>query len=96
MSGPHRDNPRSFNFPEGELLRPEQIDNLGRAVISLAREICVLTDRQLILEQVLADKGIDIADAVDTYQPDEELQKRIDAQTSLIIQTIVGDLTGAE
>lgn len=96
MSGPDRDNPRSFNFPEGELLHPDQINNLGRAVISLTREICVLTDRQLVLEQVLAEKGIDIAETVDTYQPDEELQKRIDDQTGLIIQTIVGDLTGAE
>lgn len=96
MSGPDRDNPRSFNFPEGELLHPDQINNLGRAVISLTREICVLTDRQLVLEQVLAEKGIDIAEAVDRYQPDEDMQKRIDAHTGLIIQTIVGDLTGAE
>lgn len=96
MSQPDRDNPASFNFPKGELLRPGQVDNLGRALISLTREICVLTDRQMVLEKILADKGIDVADAIDNYQPDEAMQSKLDARTGAIIKTIVGDLTGAE
>jgi hypothetical protein len=44
------DDPRSYNTPELKALLPEQIDNLGRAVISLTREICVLTDRLAVTE----------------------------------------------
>ncbi|MEO9467314.1 hypothetical protein [Parasphingorhabdus sp.] len=94
MSTPNRDNPTSFNFPDGDLLRPRHIDNLGRALISLTREICVLTDRQMVLEKILADKGIDVADAVDTYQPDQAMQSQLDERTGAIIKTIVSDLTG--
>lgn len=96
MSGPDRDNPTSFNFPKGNLLRPEQTDNLGRALISLTREICVLTDRQMVLERILADRGIDVSDAVEDYQPDEVMQSQLDERTGAIIKTIIGDLTGAE
>lgn len=96
MSGPDRDTPTSFNFPEGELLLPEQVDNLGRALISLTREICVLTDRQMVLEKILTDKGIDVIDVVENYQPDETLQSRLDERTGAIVKTIIGDLTGAE
>lgn len=96
MSGPDRDTPTSFNFPEGKLLHPEQVDNLGRALISLTREICVLTDRQMVLEKILAEKGIDVTEAVENYQPDETLQSRLDERTGAIIKTIIGDLTGAE
>lgn len=88
--------PKDYNFPKADLLRPEQIDNLGRALISLTREVCVLTDRQMVLERVLAEKGVDVADAVDNYQPDEAMQKRLDAATQAIISSIIGELSGAE
>lgn len=86
--------PKDYNFPKGELLRPEQIDNLGRALISLTREVCVLTDRQMVLEQVLAEKGINVADAVDSYQPDDATQKRLDCATRTIIDSIIGEISG--
>lgn len=79
------EDPRSYNTPELQALLPEQLDNLGRAVIGLTREICVLTDRLTVTEFVLAARGIDIAEAVQTHQPDAALQGRIDAQVSRII-----------
>ena len=79
------EDPRSYNTPELQALLPEQLDNLGRAVIGLTREICVLTDRLAVTEVVLAARGIDIAEAVQTHQPDAALQGRIDAQVSRII-----------
>lgn len=96
MSGPDHKDPISFNFPKGALLRPEQTDNLGRALISLMREVCVLNDRQMVLEKILADKGVDVTDAIDSYQPDEAMQSKLDERTGAIIKTIIGDLTGAE
>jgi hypothetical protein len=86
------DDPRSYNTPELKALLPDQIDNLGRAILSLTREICVLTDRLSVTEAVLAARGIDIAEAVDTHQPDAALQSRIDGQVNRIIGGIVGTL----
>jgi len=85
--------PRSYNTPDLKALLPEQLDNLGRAVISLTREICVLTDRMTVTEAVLTKHGIDIAEEVDTHQPDASLQARIDAQTNRIINDILATLS---
>lgn len=85
--------PRSYNTPELKALLPEQVDNLGRAIITLTREICVLTDRMAVTEAVLAARGIDIAEAVDRHQPDAALQRRIDAQVNRIIGDILTTLS---
>lgn len=87
------EDPRSYNTPELRALIPEQIDNLGRAVITLTREICVLTDRLAVIEAVLAERGIDIAEAVETHQPDAALQGRIDTQVNRIIAEILATLS---
>lgn len=87
------DDPRSFNTPALKALLPEQIDNLGRAILNLTREICVLTDRMAVTEAVLAARGIDIADAVDSHQPDAALQSRIDAQVNRIIADLLATMS---
>lgn len=86
--------PTSFNFPPSNALGPDKMDDLGRALISLTREICVLTDRQVVLEKLLEDAGIATAEAVDRFQPDAELQAKIDARTSVIVKSVVGELHG--
>lgn len=86
------DDPKSFNLPAIHGLRADQIDNLGRAVLNLTREVCVLTDRLAVMEAVLAERGIDISEAVDTHQPDAALQARIDAQVDRIISEVLGAL----
>ncbi len=87
------EDPRNYNTPELRALIPEQIDNLGRAVITLTREICVLTDRLAVTEAVLAARGIDIAEAVETHQPDAALQGRIDTKVNRIIAEILETLS---
>ena len=87
------DDPRSYNTPALKALLPEQIDNLGRAILGLTREICVLTDRMAVIEAVLDARGIDVAEAVDTHQPSPALQARIDAQVNRIIAGILGTLS---
>lgn len=87
------EDPRSYNTPDLKALLPEQIDNLGRAIISLTREICVLTDRLAVTEAVLAARGINITEAVETHQPDALLQGRIDAQIGRIIGDMLGSLS---
>ena len=79
--------PTKFQF-----LGPDRVDDLGRAVFTLAREVWVLRDRQRILEQVLAERGVDVADAIDRYQPGPELQQRLDAERAAFVKELLGAL----
>jgi hypothetical protein len=59
-------------------LTPDQIDNLGFALLELAKELWVMRDRQMITEALLSEKGL-LAD-LDAYQPGPELSDRIAAE----------------
>ena len=72
------------------LLAPEQIDDLGRAVLTLASELWVLTDRQILMEAALAERGIDLD--LDRYQPSEALTAKLDAQRKQFIATLIETL----
>ena len=70
---------RLISEPVGRrILTADQIDDLAEAVIMLVREVHVVADRLLVLEEVLANNGIDVSQ-VDTHQPSDALQARIDA-----------------
>ena len=75
------------------LLNPADLDQLGQALITLAKELWVLKDRQLILEAALADAGIVAKEVVDRYQPDEMLKERLRAERQRLIDTIIDVLT---
>jgi hypothetical protein len=59
-------------------LTPDQLDNLGFALIELAKEMWVMKDRQMITEALLSEKGL-LAD-LDAYQPGPDLADRIAAE----------------
>lgn len=88
--------PRSFNLPDVACLRPEQIDNLGRAIFSLAREVAVLTDRVLVLETLLEKSGTLGADAVDTFQPDDAFSARSERAVGRIVQSVLASMQGSD
>ena len=52
-----------------------QLDNLGLALIELAKEMWVMKDRQMITEALLSEKGL-LAD-LDNFQPGPDLSNRI-------------------
>ncbi len=82
--------PKDFNLPQADFLKPEQIDNVGRALISLMREVAVLNDRVLVLEELL-ERGEGVThEAVDSFVPDEAFTARSEASMQ---QTIEGVLT---
>lgn len=56
-------------------LTPNQLDNLGLALIEMAKEVWVMKDRQMITEALLSEKGL-LAD-LDSYQPGPELAEMI-------------------
>jgi hypothetical protein len=77
---------------ERQILSPKNIDDLGEAVLSLAREVWVLTDRQLVLEQVLAGEGIDIREKVDRYKPDTAFAADLAARRKRLIGELLRTL----
>ena len=88
--------PKSFNLPEGALLSEAQIDNLGRALITLTREVCVLNDRVQVMETLLDQQGVVATEAVDTFQPDEAFQSHSEEAMGTIIGNVMAALQGAD
>jgi len=75
-------------------LRPEDIDKVGRAILTLAQELWTVKDRQRVMEAVLKKHNIDIGEEIDTYQPDAELEAELADARSALVRKIVLDLTG--
>jgi len=88
--------PRDFNTPENRILGPEHVDNLARAVLSLTREVAVLTDRVMVIETLLEREGVVSVEAIDTFQPDQAFQKRVDAAMATITAGVVAALQGSD
>ena len=88
--------PTSFNLPQDPLLGEAQIDNVGRALIALMREVVVLNDRVQVMESLLDKNGIVASDAIDTFQPDEGFQASSEAAMGAIIGNVMAALQGAD
>lgn len=73
----------------GVKLKPDSLDDLGRAVLLLATEVAVLNDRQRVLEAVLAERGIEVADAVRDYQPAGALAETLKAEKVRLAQAML-------
>jgi hypothetical protein len=69
------------------LLTPDQLDSLGLAIISLAKELWVVKDRQMVAEALLKEKGL-LAD-LDTFQPDPDLKAKLAAERQRFMQDLV-------
>jgi len=78
--------------PPRRILDPAQIDHVAEAVIGLARELWVLTDRFTIMEKVMATHGVDLAAEIDTYQPDAAVQAELTAKRAALMRTILAAL----
>jgi hypothetical protein len=70
-----------------KMLRPDQIDNLGMALIELAKELWVVKDRQMITESLLRDKGL--LGALDSYQPPKELSASLRVERERMLSAIM-------
>ncbi len=70
-----------------KMLRPEHIDNLGMALIELAKELWVVKDRQIITESLLREKGL-LGD-LDRYQPPEELSATLRVERERMLSGIM-------
>ncbi|MFK8052917.1 MAG: hypothetical protein AB8F65_08060 [Woeseiaceae bacterium] len=72
-------------------LEHPSLDRLGHTLLSLARHVWTLQDRQIILEDQLKKAGIEVAmDAA----PGEELEGRLNAERQAFIENLMDSLTG--
>jgi hypothetical protein len=69
------------------ILSEDQLDDLGEAILSLTREIYVITDRQLVLEAVLAKQGVDLSE-LEQFEPPPEVQAKIDAKRDAMLTNL--------
>ncbi|MEL7188928.1 MAG: hypothetical protein AAGK17_05195 [Pseudomonadota bacterium] len=88
--------PKSFNLPDGRILSEAQIDNLGRALVTLMREVVVLNDRVQVMETLLDQQGVVASEAIDTFQPDEAYKAASEAAMSKIVSSVMASLQGAD
>jgi len=63
-------------------------DPLYQVVFNLTRELWVVKDRQLVLEEALKEAGIDAAALVDQYQPGDELKERLDTERQQLLDRV--------
>lgn len=67
-------------------------DALTQTVLTLAKELWTLKDRQIVLEAVLAERGIDVAAAVERYQPAGPVKQRLTDERRRFLGDIVDAL----
>ena len=73
-------------------LRGTDVDRLGKALLTLAKELWVVKDRQALLEAALADAGIVASELVDRYEPDTALQEQLAAERAAFIEQLLHSL----
>jgi hypothetical protein len=64
-------------------------DPVAQLALTLAKELWLLKDRQLVLEAVLSREGLAVAELVDRYQPDGDFQRALDAERERFVAAIL-------
>ena len=71
-------------------------DTTFQVVLNLMNELWVVKDRAALLEKVLADSGIDVADKVDLLQPDEATEAALQQERKAFIARILAPTLGSD
>lgn len=87
------EDPREFNSPDRDTLSDLDVGSLGLAVLTLTRELWVLTDRMHVMEAVLAENNLDIREDIQRYQPDEKMTSELRQQSAALTERILGALS---
>ncbi len=64
-------------------------DLLLQVLLNLSHELWVLKDRQMALEKLLAESGIEAVAALDGWQPDQAAKDALDVQRKEFIERIL-------
>jgi hypothetical protein len=73
-------------------LKPQDLDRLGQALLTLAKELWIVKDRVRVLEAALADANIIVADTVDRYEPGPELAAELELERARLIEELLDTL----
>ena len=84
--------PRDFNNPGRETLSDADIGSVGLVLLSLTKEIWIIRDRLAVMEAVLAEKGIDIREDIEAYQPDREMRDALREQGNQLVSEVLNTL----
>ncbi len=74
----------------GNVLTVEQLDNLGLALLEMAKEMWVMKDRQMVTEALLKEKNLLLE--LDAYQPGPELSARLAAERDRFLASLTSIL----
>lgn len=72
----------------------QQDEKLFQVLMNTLQELWVMKDRQIILERVLEDSGINVIEATERLQPDADLAAELDAERRRFIDTVLEPLQG--
>ena len=75
-------------------LKPDDVDKVGAAVLTLAKELWVVKDRQALLEEVLRRHKLDVTAEIDKLRPDGALEAKLAAERQALVKRLMQDLTG--
>ena len=88
-----KSNPTSFNSPDRVTLTDLDVASLGQAVLTLTRELWVITDRMHVMEAVLAKHGLDITDEITQHNPDSDLSDKLQQEGVALIERVLASLS---
>lgn len=71
-------------------------DPIAQLALTLAKELWLLRDRQIVLESVLAEKGLAASDLIDAYQPTGAVRERLARERKRFLEEIQSALSPAQ
>lgn len=85
--------PKSFNTPDAAFLAPSDVDNVGRAVLLLAMELAVVSDRLIALEDLVENQcGIDPHAVLAARAPGDAAQQRMERERERLVRLVIETL----
>ena len=66
------------------------VDNILDALLELSAAVWTYHDRVIVLEKVLADKGIEVSAAIEAHLPDEAEIASREAERAALVQRVFG------
>ena len=64
-------------------------DAMFEILVNALQEIWVLQDRQMVLERVLDEAGVEVSEAVERFQPDEAFESRLAAARQRFLDSVL-------
>ena len=84
--------PASFNTPDRKTLNQHDVASLGQAVLTLTKELWVITDRMHVMEAVLARHNLDVSEEINNFQPDSVMSEKLQQEGTALIERVLSAL----